>query len=254
MAIIALLETLLRDEPMTGYQSWRDLARNRGIEFRAHRFDGPRDPSAYQSAHRLLDEADGLFVRLDAFLHDEGLVEHIKERVTQGVPLLVRIDVNQLGAINAFLGHYGIEGTSIGMCLASQIWLGPRLLRMSRDEYPGAFRDLQLFAGVTHLVISGPNVIKYRGEAVPILTIPEEKADTVELTSDLPVDCNTRELSCMVAHYDRDSGGTVLAISGAALLDDYVGPAGVEWPGVSANRQFANNLLDFLTKPAARRN
>src|SRR5262249_44952053 len=56
------------------------------------------------------------------------------------------------------------------------------------------------------------------------------------------------ELACMVATRIGDAGGTVLVVAGSVLIDRLVGPEAVEWPGPSANRKFARNLLQFLSR------
>jgi hypothetical protein len=237
MATVAFLQTYTMGEPDPfPYGEWRRLAQDRGIEIMAQLVRGPSDSEGYRASHQLIEDAEALVVMTSCFLHDVSLVKRVADRVASGTPLLVKLPAQPDPQIRDFLAQFDLEPTSIGLYDAEGRGKQLRTLVLDRERDPGAFRDSQLFAGVNRLVVVQAQVLRYGPRAFPLLVVPEERAEVVDLSSDLPPDWVGRELACIAGYFM--AGETVIAISGSILLDRLIGPEGLEWPGGEANHQW----------------
>jgi len=239
MEYIAHLD-LVMNQSLRGNR-WCALASEIGTPFRE--YDGPANVASMIDFVR---GATGLVLPDISFLAVPELLDNLRECVAAGRPLLVRVDPNSLDDLNPFLGFYGLEGTQLGVHdLAAA---HPRLIEIMRSETPSAFHPHPLLDGVDELVIQQPNVIRFSGNATPILALPAGKnIELVDQTTDFPADWTSPELSCLVLSPIGNNGG-VLALSCGLTHDPYVGPTGVQFPGISAgnNETLAKNILNWL--------
>jgi hypothetical protein len=118
---------------------------------------------------------------------------------------------------------------------------------MRRRQSPDAFHPHAFLEGVDNLLIAQPYAIRYAGNAIPILTLPLERFFIVDSSTDFPAEWTSPELSCLALSPIGGNGG-VLAIAGRFIHDRYVGPTGVDFPGITAgdNEVLASNILKWL--------
>lgn len=224
-------------------ERWRTLATEIGAPFRE--YDGP--VGNIDGIESFIRNATGLVLPSENFLLTPQLFKAITERVDDGVPLLLWVDPNSLEQLNVFLRRYGLEGTRFAVHDDAGI-SHSRITELNREQSHSAFYPHPLLEGVDNLVIQQPNVIYYGGRAIPIITLPLRRFRVVDMRTDFSANWTSPELSCLVLSPIVDNGG-VLAISCGFTHDPYLGPTGVEFPGISAadNEVLALNILKWLT-------
>lgn len=202
---------------------------------------------------RFLDEAAGLVLASDTVLHNAQARAGIRSAIRSGKNLLVLADSGPTALLNEFIDPYGMELTSIRVRRGEADADGndgPALIRIERGKYPGAFRDPVLLDGVDSVAIQQPSLIRYGGDAMAVLTIPvEDEAFRVEDGATDTLRTWTSPAATCVAHGQLDGdAGAVMVVSGGVLGDPYRGALGDHFPGITANRRFAQNILCWLTK------
>jgi hypothetical protein len=203
---------------------------------------------------RLLDEAAGWIVVTEyhaiSQLHSLGLFPHFRDRMVNGGRFLLSLPENHLDEANALAAPFDVTGTN---------WRIRR--RDVRDAYSLAFtrsrdhfRDATLLTGVDKVMLHTACALWYAGDALPVLSFGRDPADDdllmVRGRTDFPLtDFTWQELTPLVVS-QTDQNGCLLASSSIGIVSD---PAttvmGLDVPGVEANRQFARNMLRFLTLP-----
>jgi len=232
---LAVNRTLKRDR-------WCALASEIGAPLR----ECDRLPGDIDGMLDFVRSAKGLMLPHECFLLAPQLVDAITECVAAGRPLLVKVNPNSLDRLNPFLGRYGLEGTLLAVH-DEAAKSHSRLIELKRQQSPGAFHPHPLLDGVNRLVIQQANALRYSGSAIPILALPLERLLIVDLATDFPAEWTSPELSCLVLSPVAQNGG-VLALSCGFIHDPYVGPTGIDFPGITVadNEVLALNILNWL--------
>jgi len=197
---------------------------------------------------RIIDfirNASGMVLPYENFLVSPELVSAIKDRVSNGVPLLVWISPNSVETLNPFLIAYGFEATKLA--IHSDAGTDSRIVTLTRKESPDTFHPHPLLDGVNSLTIETPHAIRYTGPAIPLITLPWQRFMIVDRMTDYPVEWSSPELTCLALSPINETGG-VLAISYGLIHDPYTGFTGIEWPGIAAtdNEILTANILKWL--------
>ena len=231
-----------------GLQRFSQLAKDvgTGTAMRVAAEDLPSIQSAWAELAELA--ADGQkppsSCRMTAYVL-RGYMSLLYQRIGAGSRLLVNINPNTLERQNAFLSRFDLTGTQVRIRSSTS-----HLIVLDRSA--GAFRDFRLFGGVDQVQIQQPNAIWYGGDSLPVL-VADGPFLTVNAETDLPSEWNARELACIAAWHGAGFGG-VLAVSGNFFGDPYDGPTGLHWPGIEANEQLAQNVMQYLIEGRARAN
>jgi hypothetical protein len=236
------------------YQRFSALAREAEIEFAPIRLPGLRlggpVPDEYWAALR---GASAFWISTPVLLAQPETFALVEKKLQEGAIAVcsVRIQGSMEVPGAAFFENLGIAPTPIGAFALEHNakYDHPRLVQISRDQFPTAFRDTQLFRSVSSLVLQQPNGLGCSGYAQPAIALPADAIDVIDLRTDYRVfDFPKPELP-VVAVSSRDSwAGRVIAMGADVFHDPYVGPLGDEFPGIGAedNEQFARNLLRLI--------
>jgi len=235
-------------------ERFKSIAKARGFDVEPIRLPGVRSsepvPSAYWSA---LSDATAYWIGDPALLAHDETRKLVEEKLSKGAIAICDVRLpsfeNALGA--SFFEDLGIEPTPVGAFATryDERYGHPRLIQLSRSEYPMAFRDSRLFRGVQSLLVQGANGIGCSGYAQTVLALPAEMVDVVDLRTDFSVDSFPKpELPIAAISSREDWSGQVIALSTGILHDPYIGPTGHQFPGIEAedNRTFAENLIRIL--------
>jgi len=237
---------------------FKAIANAHGFDVGPIRLPGVRPgeflPSAYFSAIR---DAAGYWIGDPALLAHEETRKLVEEKISKGAVAICDVRLSSFdnfpGA--SFFEDLGIDATPIGAFATryNKIYNHPRLIQLSRSEYPMAFRDSQLFRGVESLLIQQANGVGCSGYAQPALALPVEMLDIIDVRKDLFVDSFPKPELPVVAISSRgDWAGQVIAFSAGILHDPYTGPMGHHFPGIEAedNRKLAVNLIRIVDRAA----
>jgi hypothetical protein len=232
---ISLNRTLVKN-------SWSNLADSNGTPFRD--YDGRMGDM--QGLSDFVRDAAGMFLPIETFLCDSALVDVIREQIEHGKRLLVRLESDSTDKTESFLEPYGISRTTVAVH-DPESKVHPRVVKIDRRTSPQCFKPHELLDAVDSVVIQGPNAIRYRAAASPVLTLPVERLQIVDRETDLFTDdWTTPEISCLV---EAVAGtGAILAYSGSFFNEPYVGPLGHSFPGITgeANARLAENVIKWL--------
>ncbi len=187
-------------------ERWQALATQIGAPLRD--YDGPV-PDMDRTIN-FIRNATGMVLPYENFLLSPELVDAIRDRVSNGVPLLVWISPNNVEKLNPFLIEYGFEGTKLA--IHADGGTDSRIVILTREDSPDAFHPHPLLDGVNDLTIEMPHAIRYAGPTIPILTLPWERFMIVDRVSDYPVEWSSPELTCLALSPINETGG-VLTIS-----------------------------------------
>jgi hypothetical protein len=231
-----------RNEPRIG-SMFSQIAIEFGREIRAY-----DDTSG--GLEDFLTAAEAFICVNDHFIRDENVAEIVHGQLAAGKRLLARLGENSLDGLNSFLKRYHIEGTRMRLAAANGAGVEhPRLVAVDRELNPESFRDDPLLEGVTRLVVALPNLIRYGGDARPLVLLPTSELQVVNAASDLRVQWASSEATCIVCFEPSPGQVTVVAFAGDITNDPYTGPTGFRWPGIKAgdNAQFARMLVAWLS-------
>lgn len=232
----------LSPEDSFNYNKLTELARAQSIEIEVVRQESHSEQSlreAWKRVRELIDTSDAFFLANTPVIRVNEFVEAIHKRIAGGTRLLIRLDENDIDAQNSFLARYDLSSTRVRV----RSRFTPTI-EFSRSA--DCFRDFRLFANVDKVTAQQPNAIWYGGESLPILVGADEGL-TSDGRTDFPADWNLREIASF-AGWQQENGGSVMAIAGNYFSDPYLGATGVEWPGIDANEQLANNILRYLSE------
>src|SRR5205823_6119836 len=133
------------------------------------------------------------------------------------------------------LAHF--EMTATGLVIANRSAKSHQTIAQFRRE-DDSLRSFELFAGTDTLTASGPRVIYYGGNSIPIVTA--SSAQFIVSEADLPTQDNPRQCACMVG-WSGDKGQAIIATHGDPFHESYEGATGVRFDGIEENRRFARN-------------
>ena len=256
----SLLELRIETVPSAGSGSrgqFKALARARGLEIHPIRLEGLKQgapiPNEYWAQLR---EAAGYLIGNSALLADEETRKVVDEKLAKGAVAVCDVRAASFDNVpgGGFFEDLGIYATSVGAFAARYSKYGhPRLIQISRDEYPTAFRDSQLFRGVESLLLQQANGVGCSGFAQPALALPVEMLDVVDLRKDLFVDSFPKpELPVAAVSSRRGWTGQVIAFSATLFEDPYEGVTGQRFPCIDAedNGVLAENVLAIVDRAA----
>lgn len=218
------------------------LFESHGFEVRSYSAD------TISGLPEFLQNAVAIWVPGDTFLQTNELVALLRKTVSEGKRFIVDIEPNQADLINKFLDPYGIEGTTVGLVSAEPGTEHPAVIRIARERSPLAFRDELILKDIDIVVLQQARVLRYGGDAVPVLIVPTQDVELIDRATDLP-ELTSPQLTC-IARGGEEELLNVLAVSAGLFHDPYVGLFGAAFPGISPNRQLAENVIKWLTADA----
>lgn len=183
-----------------------------------------------------IDKADGFLVVADDLVSDDSIRLDVQARVDRGARMLC-----MRGTPASLIAKYGIESTEF------RIWNDS----IAKDANPYVLSIEQPYAGPdllkvgTTLHVQQPRLLRYSEQAGPLLVCPPESQ--VTNSGDRFVPMANREKAFAVA-WPVGIGSTprVIALAAGLFHDPYQGFTGLEFPGIEANKSFAEAVIRWL--------
>src|SRR5262245_4594797 len=147
---IALLEVYPSDYEFKGYRQLRILAEHLGTPLEHFVFTRGA-PDAAANLPAFLESSVGFLARAPWLLSDPTLAGRLVERVRCGSRLAILASPDYVPDFNRFLLPLGIETTTLGIVKGASSW---RDIEVDRTRCPHSFRDLELFDGVSKLLVA----------------------------------------------------------------------------------------------------
>lgn len=204
-----------------------------------------------ESIDRFLSESQGLLLFTDPFLLDPTIESSIHAALGNGKrrcahrPKQLR-DLELLSRAVCNRGH-----ANRGFSSRARIGPSPNHSAAAIEE-PAIICLTRPTGRRARLALNGPNVLRLDDRALPVLTLPLEIVELVDLRSDYFADWPTSSVAVVALSDDhvRTMGG-VLAVTPGFWLDAYIGPTGIRFPGVAHgdNAILTRNIVQWLVQP-----
>lgn len=243
--------------PVGPYSHFFRKMNESGLRVRGLTYD-PKSSLPNDFGIREVQKASAFLLRNEALIKDPNpVIDAVRKRMADGVPLVVFADLNLQESQNRFLADYGIELTSLGLYAypGDQQALHPSDIEVSRSTVPSAFRDPRLFSGVGALRLSDTMALRLRGGRVQSLfAIPDGYAFCVDKRSDLMADWPAPEFACIANYLNSGTARENITVLSTSLFGD---PSrdlrGRDHLGITGgdNSKFAQNFIDALASSGA---
>jgi hypothetical protein len=235
----------------SGMSRFSQLALEQGIELRSLLLTRKADNSVDIS--NILDQiaqAQGFWINNPYLLASGEIRQAFEARLAEGALAIAQLSSHEPAQRGSdFFEDLGLIPTSIRASSSQCEYGHPMIVSADRQGYEIGFRDPLLFQGVDQLVLQQANGILCQGGSQTVLAIPVEEIEPIDMSKDLFVELPRPELPVMAStSKSKWRGGRIIAMHAGVIHDNYIGPMGVQFPGIKGgdNEAFARNLIDCV--------